>query len=206
VVGVAEAEYHDVLVTEEGASALEIGDQVGPASGDEGEVHRGGLAGWLGLRLVEVGVVVEEQQAVAAAASEGEADAEQDGAVAAEHDREGALIEDGADGVGEPGRVVAETVGVEQPVPASMLGLNAGMASRVPRRAPSRSVSPAARRASGRASTPAARRPKWEGASTITRAGTSDLLTGTTDTAAKSVRKRASTGKFRFTWPPPTGK
>jgi uncharacterized protein YegP (UPF0339 family) len=32
----------------------------------------------------------------------------------------------------------------------------------------------------------------------ITRAGTSDLLTGTTDTAAKSVRKRASTGKFRF--------
>jgi hypothetical protein len=33
----------------------------------------------------------------------------------------------------------------------------------------------------------------------ITRAGTLDLLAGTTDTAAKSVRKRPSTGRFRCT-------
>jgi hypothetical protein len=32
----------------------------------------------------------------------------------------------------------------------------------------------------------------------ITRAGTLDLLAGTTDTAAKSVRKRPSTGNLRF--------
>jgi hypothetical protein len=59
-------------------------------------------------------VAVQEQQAVAAAASQGEGDAEQDGAVAAEHDGERALVEHRADGVGEPGRVVAQTVGVEQ--------------------------------------------------------------------------------------------
>jgi hypothetical protein len=61
VLGVAEPEHHDVLVAEEGAPALEVGDQVGAASGDESELHRGGLAGWLGLGLVEVGVSVEEQ-------------------------------------------------------------------------------------------------------------------------------------------------
>ena len=126
MLGVAEAEHYDVFVAEQGASALEVGDQVGTASGDKGEVHRGGLAGWFGLGLVEVGVAVQEQQAVAAAASEGEADAEQDGAVAAEHDREGALVEDGADGVGEPGRVVAQAVGVEQ--------ARAGIDARVERR------------------------------------------------------------------------
>jgi hypothetical protein len=59
---------------------------------------------------------VRRSSAIEAASpvSEGEGDAEQDGAIAAEHDRERALVEDGADGVGELGRMVAQTVGVEQ--------------------------------------------------------------------------------------------
>jgi hypothetical protein len=61
VVGVAEPEHHQVLITEEGASALQVGDQVRAAPGDEGQFHRGGLAGWFGLGLVEIGVAVQEQ-------------------------------------------------------------------------------------------------------------------------------------------------
>ena len=71
-------------------------------------------------------MAVEEQQAEAAAAAEGEGDAEQDGAVAAEHDRERAMVEHRTDGVGQPGRVVAQAVGVEQPGPGIDLGVEGG--------------------------------------------------------------------------------
>jgi hypothetical protein len=52
-------------------------------------------------------VPVQEQQPGAAPASQGERDAEQDGAVAAEHDREPAPVEGRTDDVGQPGRVLA---------------------------------------------------------------------------------------------------
>src|SRR5215211_1915007 len=63
MVGVAEAEHHHVFVAEERAPALEVGDQLRAAAGDQGEFHRGGLARGFGLGLVEVGMAVEEQQA-----------------------------------------------------------------------------------------------------------------------------------------------
>jgi hypothetical protein len=63
--------------------------------------------------LVEVGVSVEEQQAVAAAASERERVPEQDAAIAAEHDRKRTVVQDSADRVREAGGVVAQTARVE---------------------------------------------------------------------------------------------
>jgi hypothetical protein len=70
--------------------------------------------GLLGLRLVEVGVPVQEQQAVAGAAPQRQGDAEQDGAVAAEHDRDCLGVDGGAEGVGQRDGVVAQPVRVEQ--------------------------------------------------------------------------------------------
>jgi hypothetical protein len=44
-----------------------------------------------------------------------------DDAVTAEHDGERALVEDGVDSVGEPSRMVAQAVGVEQARAASIV-------------------------------------------------------------------------------------
>jgi hypothetical protein len=65
--------------------------------------------------LVEVGVPVEEEQAVAPAPPQRERAPEQDAAVAADHDRELAAVEHRPDGVGEPQRVVAKADRVEHP-------------------------------------------------------------------------------------------
>ena len=56
-------------------------------------------------RVREVVVAVDVEEAVAAAAGERQRGAEQDAAVAAEHEREGAGVEQRADPVGEPQRV-----------------------------------------------------------------------------------------------------
>jgi hypothetical protein len=58
-------------------------------------------------------VPVEEQQAIASAASEREHDSEEDAAVATEHDREQAVVENRSDGVGKTWRVVVQTAHVE---------------------------------------------------------------------------------------------
>jgi hypothetical protein len=167
VLGVAEPEHYGVLVAHQGAAALEVGEKLGAAAGDQAELHRGGLAGGLGLRLVEVGVPVQEQQAGAGAAPQGQGDAEQDGAVAAEHDRDCLGVLGGAEGVDQRDGVVAQPLRVEQTCRRVDLGSKGGAASRGPGRAPSRAARPAASRAWGSRSTPGARRPRWEGAWTM---------------------------------------
>jgi hypothetical protein len=104
---------------------------------------------------------------VAGAAPQHEGDAEQDGAVAAEHDRDCLGVEGGAEGVGQRDGVVAQPLRVEQTCRRVDLGSKGGAASRGPGRAPSRAARPAASRASGSRSTPGARRPRWEGAWTM---------------------------------------
>ena len=97
--------------------------QVGlPAPGHQGEVlarrraHVGGVAG-----VPEVGVAVDEDQPDPAADRlaepvHGQRRAEQDRAVSAQHQRELAPVDDGADPLGERQRVVGDLPGVAHPV------------------------------------------------------------------------------------------
>jgi hypothetical protein len=77
ILGVAALERHHVLVPDQRASALKIGYDIGPAAGGERKIHRCRLTVWLSLGLVEVGVAIEEQQPVTAAAPKGEQATEQ---------------------------------------------------------------------------------------------------------------------------------
>ena len=102
----ARAHVHDVRVVDERAAALEVGQQAA-APGHERHVLAGGREGVVvGVaRVREVVVAVDVEQAVAAAAGQRERGAEQDAAVAAEHQREGAGVEQRAHAIGEPQRV-----------------------------------------------------------------------------------------------------
>jgi hypothetical protein len=86
ILGVAAPECHNVLVPDQRAPTLKVGYDLGPAAGAEREFHRCRLTIRLSLRLVEVGVAIEEQQPVTAAALKGEQATEQDRAIAPEHD------------------------------------------------------------------------------------------------------------------------
>src|SRR5262249_31692725 len=68
---------------------------------------------WRRLGLVEVSVTIDEEQSVASPPSERQEIAKQDAAVTAEHHREQAAIEQGADPVGQVGGVGADAVHVE---------------------------------------------------------------------------------------------
>ena len=85
---VAAADMDDILVPDQRSPPVEVRDDAGTPSGGQREVHRRRFAVGLGLGLVEVGVTVDEQQSVTTAAAEREQVAEQDRAVATEHDRE----------------------------------------------------------------------------------------------------------------------
>jgi len=63
--------------------------------------------------LVEVSVTIDEEQSVASPPSERQEITKQDAAVTAEHHREQAAIEQGADPVGQVGGVGADAVHVE---------------------------------------------------------------------------------------------
>src|SRR5262245_12617327 len=65
------------------------------------------------MRGIEVGMTVEEQQAVAAAPPQRQGAAEQDAAVAADHDGEFAAVDDPADGVGQARRILGQALGIE---------------------------------------------------------------------------------------------
>ena len=123
LVGVTPSEHRDVFVSDQRSATLEVGQQARTPARGERQVHRGGLTAGIGFRLVEVGVPVDEQQPVAAASAEGQQVAEQDRAVAAEHDRDVAPVEHLTGRRGEQMRVVAKPrrvehagVGVTRPV------------------------------------------------------------------------------------------
>nr|BFF26561.1 hypothetical protein GCM10025732_45260 [Glycomyces mayteni] len=67
--------------------------------------------------MAEVGVPVEERDAVPAAAAQRQGRAQKDRAVAAEDDREAPAFKKSAEPIGEDPGVGGDPVGVEQPVP-----------------------------------------------------------------------------------------
>jgi hypothetical protein len=92
---------------------FEVGQHAWTPACGERQVHRGGLAARFGCWLVEVGVPIDEQQPVTASSAQCEQVAEQDRAVAAEHDRDLPMVEDLTGRRGEQMRVVAKPCCVE---------------------------------------------------------------------------------------------
>jgi hypothetical protein len=111
--GVAAPEHDDILVAHERAPALDVGHDCRAAAGGQREVHGCRFAVRFSLRLVEVGVPVEEEKPVTAAPPERQKRAEEDRAVAAQHHRELVQVDDGADGIGERNSVVGNAARVE---------------------------------------------------------------------------------------------
>jgi hypothetical protein len=114
LLGISAPELNDILVENQRPSTLKVGDDARAPARGQRQIHRGGLATGFGIRLVEVGVAVDEQQAEAPAPAQGQKVPEQDRTVAAEHDRDSATVENLAGGVGEFVRVVPEPRRVEQ--------------------------------------------------------------------------------------------
>jgi hypothetical protein len=66
-VGVPVREHDHILVAHERPAAFQVRDDFGATAGNERQVHRCRLAARFGLGLVEVGVPVEEEQAIPSA-------------------------------------------------------------------------------------------------------------------------------------------
>lgn len=123
--GVSESNDDHVLVADERAQGLVAGKELGASTGDKSELHRRGFAGRFGLRLVEVGVAVEEEQAIAAALPQGGHGAQQDAAVSAEDERELVTSQRVVDRCSEITRICRDRLRVEDagawvdaPIPA----------------------------------------------------------------------------------------
>ena len=99
--GVSPPEVGDIFVPDQRSQAVEVGEHPWTPARSEGEVHRSRLSARFGRWLVEVGVPIDEQQPVAAASAQSQQIAEQDRAVASEHDRDLATVEDFASRCGE---------------------------------------------------------------------------------------------------------
>jgi hypothetical protein len=76
--GVAEPKRDHVVVAQQRPTTLEVGEEFGAAARHQRQVQGRRLARGLGPRLVEVGVPVEEEQAVAPAPSQRERAPEQE--------------------------------------------------------------------------------------------------------------------------------
>ena len=94
-------------------AAFQIGQKRGSITGGEGQIHRRSFALGLSLGLKEIGMAVDEEEAVAAASPQGEHRAEQDRAIAAEDNRKLARIEDRNDGVSEDRRPGSDRMRVQ---------------------------------------------------------------------------------------------
>src|SRR6185503_17004149 len=99
---VAKAERDDVLVAHQRPESFEIRQHRRAASGREREIHRRSLAARQGLRLIEIRVAVDEQQAVAAATPQRKHAAEHDRTIAAEQDGKLAALDHVRHRVREP--------------------------------------------------------------------------------------------------------
>jgi hypothetical protein len=84
-------------------------------AGDKCEVHRGALAIGFGLGLEEIGIAVDEHQAVTAAAAQREHRPQQDRAIAAEHNRKVPGIEHFGDRVSQARRPVHDRLSIQHP-------------------------------------------------------------------------------------------
>src|ERR1035441_10193233 len=86
-------DQRDVLVPDEWPQPVQVSEDLRAASGHQGEVERRDLAVRLVVGVLKVGVAVDEDKAVTAAAPQCEHRPEHDAAVTAEHDRETVAVE-----------------------------------------------------------------------------------------------------------------
>src|SRR5215207_3130325 len=110
----------DVCVSDVRPQSLEVDQLARAATGDEREIlARGGSDVWVVAGMSEVEVPVDKDQPVATAAAKRDHGAEQDAAIAAEHDREAATIERGDDTIGQAPRVARDRLSIAdcQPIP-----------------------------------------------------------------------------------------
>lgn len=124
-VSITPSDRHDILVADERRSPFQVGDDDGSPARGQSKVHRRRLAGGLGLRLVEVGVTIEEQETIPADAPEREQVAEQDRAVSAEDDGECATVQSRANRIGQFNRKPCDRVWIEEEcfgIPARVIG------------------------------------------------------------------------------------
>jgi hypothetical protein len=105
LVVVAEANRDAILIAQQWPAAFEVGEERRAAAGGEAKLHVSDFARGRFLRGVEIGVAIEEREAEAPAAPQGEQAAEQNATVAAEHERRPATLPQPLDCVGEPGSV-----------------------------------------------------------------------------------------------------
>ena len=111
------AEQRDVVVAHERPATLDIGHDPRAAAGGQRQVHRGSLAVRILARVGEVGVAVEEQQAVASAPAKRKKRPQKDAAVTAEHDGEGTPGQHGAYRIAERTSVVGERRRIPEATP-----------------------------------------------------------------------------------------
>ena len=112
--GVAAAQYHDVLVPNQRTPTLKVGYNNRTAACGERKFHRCGLTVRLRLGLIEIGVTIEKQQPVTPATPKGEQAAEQDRAITAENDGEFPHIDHAFDHVCKCHRIGGNTPRVEK--------------------------------------------------------------------------------------------
>ena len=95
--------------------SFEARQEFGSASDRERQLHRGRLAVRIDVGLIEVGMAVEEEEAMPAAPPERQQGAEKNRAVTAEHEGEIAVFQHRFDRIGEAGRPVGHGASVQRP-------------------------------------------------------------------------------------------
>jgi hypothetical protein len=112
--GVAAAQYRNVLVPNQRTPTLKVGYNNRTAARDERKFHRCGLTVRLRLGLIEIGVTIEKQQPVTPAPPKGKQAAKHDRAITAENDGEFPHVDHAFDHVCECHRIGGNTPRVEK--------------------------------------------------------------------------------------------
>ena len=104
---------HDVLGPHQRRQPVQVGERPGAAAGGEGQVQRGDLSVRLVGGVLEVGVPVQVDQAVAAPPPQGQQRAQDNAAVAAQHHGQPAGLQRGLDDAGQGEGHLGDAAGVE---------------------------------------------------------------------------------------------
>ena len=126
VLVIAVRERDRVFGTDQRTATFDVGQLRRAVAGDEGQVHRGAFAIRFRLGLEEIGVAVDEEQAVAATPSKREHRAQHDRAITAQNDRKLARVQHRFHRVGELGRPRRDGPGIE----GARLGVGRGVLRR----------------------------------------------------------------------------
>src|SRR5690349_17214005 len=113
VLGVAKAERDSISRSDQRRVTIEVSERSRSVTGDQGQVHRGGLAIRLRFRLKEVGLSVDEKQSVTAPSPERQCRTEHDGTIATEHNWELASIQQRAHRICQLVRVASDVLSIQ---------------------------------------------------------------------------------------------